>query len=619
MPVWDSALLEKWLEALNLKDWNLSEPSFVCSLHFSPDCFIGGHLRDDAVPTADVDQQLQETDQIPIQSDYSLQQELVKHEPMEGDGIDANIIEKLNEVCRICGGEFENSELHSIFDDEYKILEKITECLPIIIQETDILPLQICTTCMNEVNISHQLITKAVNTEIALLRYISSTEDEDDDIEENLESTPDHNEETVLALYGPVTCDICGLQFVDMADLDHHVKLEKQRTVVKHSTDCIVNKVCSLCGKVFTCEEDYQEHKLDGLHNCDKCGKVFLTPCDFNRHIIHQCSDEFACPHCYLTFPSSETLSCHIMEHESEQQQQQEQPFTEYCRRCGDMFLNNYDMFQHTCGARNKRNHQISKLADVPKENEAKYNCEICGRYYKRLSNLVKHCSSHKSAAGSLYKCPVIQCDKSFEKPSMLTSHVDKVHNMGEVWVCRYCGKSMTTKLSLNIHERIHMGIKPYVCEWCGVEFRSKANLSQHQAKHTGIRRHSCPVCGKMFSRKAFVTTHLRVHTGERPYFCDICDQRFTQIGDMRRHRRRHIATDQNGNPVGTRTLHKRGIIPQANTLSNINMAADSAPAVLIFHQNDVQAINQSQSYAVEQTTAADIPSYEIHGVLVQQ
>lgn len=72
-----------------------------------------------------------------------------------------------------------------------------------------------------------------------------------------------------------------------------------------------------------------------------------------------------------------------------------------------------------------------------------------------------------------MYKCPVIQCDKSFEKPSMLTAHVDKVHNMGEVWVCRYCGKSMTTKLSLNIHERIHMGIKPYVCEWCGVEFRS--------------------------------------------------------------------------------------------------------------------------------------------------
>lgn len=55
----------------------------------------------------------------------------------------------------------------------------------------------------------------------------------------------------MLALYGPVVCDICGVHLENMAELEHHVKLEKQRTVVKHNTNCKVSKVCSLCGKLL--------------------------------------------------------------------------------------------------------------------------------------------------------------------------------------------------------------------------------------------------------------------------------------------------------------------------------------------------------------------------------
>lgn len=78
MPVWDSALLKKWLEVLNLKEWNLSKPCFVCSLHFQPECYKEGLLRDNAVPTVTAagNQQLQGQDEITVQPDYPLKHEV---------------------------------------------------------------------------------------------------------------------------------------------------------------------------------------------------------------------------------------------------------------------------------------------------------------------------------------------------------------------------------------------------------------------------------------------------------------------------------------------------------------------------------------------------------------
>lgn len=78
LPVWDSALLKKWLAALKLKEWNLSEPYYVCSLHFTPESCIGGLLRDDAVPTAIAagNQQFQGQNEIIVNPDYPLKNEV---------------------------------------------------------------------------------------------------------------------------------------------------------------------------------------------------------------------------------------------------------------------------------------------------------------------------------------------------------------------------------------------------------------------------------------------------------------------------------------------------------------------------------------------------------------
>lgn len=95
--------------------------------------------------------------------------------------------------------------------------------------------------------------------------------------------------------------------------------------------------------------------------------------------------------------------------------------------------------------------------------------------YLKKIKGLAvcfqaRHCLQHEPKSKWKFKCQM--CDGVFEKEKLLHSHYEKVHKMPKTWMCRYCGKSLSTKLSLEIHERIHTQVKPYVCEWCGNAFR---------------------------------------------------------------------------------------------------------------------------------------------------
>ena len=166
----------------------------------------------------------------------------------------------------------------------------------------------------------------------------------------------------------------------------------------------------------------------------------------------------------------------------------------------------------------------------------------------------VKHKRLHKPQNQWEHTCN--HCQAKFERLKDLMVHIDQVHledgNKEEYtgdkkWICRFCGKRISTKLSLQDHERIHTGAKPFMCEWCGREFRSRPNLLQHHLTHTGDRKHECGICKKRFARKSFITQHMRVHTGEKPYECDLCGKRFTQAGDMKRHRNRHLKPLEQG------------------------------------------------------------------------
>ncbi|PNF25121.1 hypothetical protein B7P43_G02005 [Cryptotermes secundus] len=376
-------------------------------------------------------------------------------------------------------------------------------------------------------------------------------------------------------------CELCDRNFCDETKLKDHYLV--------HSSHSLV---CSKCGLRCSSSHDLCIHKRSHLRNvterrytCEICRKTFVERVMYIIHRRHCGSKQYTCNLCDRTFWHEYSLQLHMKVHNQEQKEYEcdcgqkfdkysmfqahkkthEKPATMKCVTCQKVFTNEtfykrhryihdpeyWDRFKcQTCqrpfrDAHALKNHMQLHAGIKP------HMCDLCGRTYNRFANMLKHRKLHKPQ--NLWEHNCNQCEAKFERLKDLMSHMEQAHMLGGPtedaegkkssvkWICRFCGKRISTKLSLQDHERIHTGAKPYICEWCGRKFRSRPNLLQHHLTHTGDRKHACAVCGKKFARKSFIAQHMRVHTGEKPFACDFCGKRFTQAGDMRRHCGRHI------------------------------------------------------------------------------
>ncbi|XP_051510387.1 GDNF-inducible zinc finger protein 1-like [Myxocyprinus asiaticus] len=161
--------------------------------------------------------------------------------------------------------------------------------------------------------------------------------------------------------------------------------------------------------------------------------------------------------------------------------------------------------------------------------------CHICGKALSSKTALTLHERTH--SGHKPFKCN--ECGSSFSQSSALKTH-QRIHTGEKPFACDLCDARFTQNHMLSYHRRCHTGEKPFMCENCGKSFASKEYLKHHNRIHSGLRPYKCETCGRAFAQRNSLHQHMKIHTGERPYHCKDCNKLFTQLNALQRHQRIH-------------------------------------------------------------------------------
>eukprot|EP00063_Salmo_salar_P089925 XP_014064760.1 PREDICTED: zinc finger protein 287-like [Salmo salar] len=108
-------------------------------------------------------------------------------------------------------------------------------------------------------------------------------------------------------------------------------------------------------------------------------------------------------------------------------------------------------------------------------------------------------------------------------------------------FLCMFCNKGFSCPQKVEIHQRVHTGVKPFSCSQCHMRFAQACNLKRHQRVHTGMKPFSCSQCHMHFSHSSSLKRHQTVHTGEKSYSCPQCKKRFSHQHQLKMHLKVHM------------------------------------------------------------------------------
>ena len=315
-------------------------------------------------------------------------------------------------------------------------------------------------------------------------------------------------------------------------------------------------------------ELDFKEEEFDNFENdndiCDNLDQGFEDECsDVVKHEINEkpiqndqpsqsfAKDQFLCELCNEKFEMKQDHATHDEDCHKIIDENDDQDEKYYCNRC-DKYYSGRKGFRYHCQLKH------SVIPKINHGNVGPKTCAICNETFAGRVELKKHDDTvHlKTDQDGNQKFFCEPCDQWFENKGKFRDHVlSSKHTEPKQKICKrtydcgLCEIKFPNPKTLQTHENeIHTiiddkGQKKLQCSFCFECFNVEQNTASHQnnfRRHVKImhveKGHKCTFCEKTFGRKLLLKNHINTSHADKVLKCDQCDKQFKHRHTLKHH-----------------------------------------------------------------------------------